>query len=82
MVGGGSEHTARLDSRNAAAPWNPWLGMWVTLTRQTSAGDVINPDEQLTREQAIRFYTINNAWLNFEDKGKAPSNRANTRIWS
>jgi len=29
----------------------------------------LHPEESLTREQAIRFYTINNAWLLFkEDK--------------
>ncbi len=70
VAGGGSGHDAGLDSLNGASAWNPWLGMWITLTRETRQGGEINPQERLTREQAVRFYTINNAWLNFEDKAK------------
>ena len=56
--------------------------MWIALTRQTerevgqasppaSPGGVVhNPRQRLTREQAIRFYTINNARLNFEESKK------------
>jgi hypothetical protein len=33
-------------------------------------GGVHNPAERLTREQAIRFYTINGARLNFEETRK------------
>ena len=70
VVGAGSDHRAGLDSINALNPWNPWLGIWIAVTRETEQGPVINPDEQITREQAIRLYTYNNAWLNFEEKKK------------
>ena len=69
-IGGGSDHMVILDSIDATNPWNPWLGMWVALTRQTERDGVLNPRERLTREQAIRFYTINNAHLNFEESKK------------
>jgi predicted amidohydrolase YtcJ len=69
-IGGGSDHMVILDSVAATNPWNPWLGMWIALTRRTENGGVHNPGERLTREQAIRFYTINNARLNFEEKKK------------
>jgi predicted amidohydrolase YtcJ len=69
-VGGGSDHTAGLDSLTSSNPWNPWLGMWITLTRETQQGTFITPEECLTREQAIRLYTINNAYLHFEDGKK------------
>ncbi|MDB6121625.1 MAG: putative TIM-barrel fold metal-dependent hydrolase [Pedosphaera sp.] len=69
-IGGGSDHMVKLDSIDGINPWNPWLGMWVTLARQTQGGVVINPEEKLTREQAIRFYTINNCYLNFEETKK------------
>jgi predicted amidohydrolase YtcJ len=70
VVGGGSDHVAKLDSHASMNPWNPWLGMWITLTRETDQGTVLNPEECLTREQAIRLYTLNNAYLNFEDNKK------------
>lgn len=68
-IGGGSDHMVILDSIDATNPWNPWLGMWIALTRQTERGAVHNPRERLTRDQAVRFYTINNAKLTF-DEGK------------
>jgi predicted amidohydrolase YtcJ len=69
-IGGGSDHMLKYDSMDAVNPWNPWLGMWVTLTRATERGSVLTPDERLTREQALRLYTINNAYLNDEEKQK------------
>jgi predicted amidohydrolase YtcJ len=70
VIGGGSDHMVILDSLKAINPWNPWLGMWIALTRQTEHGGVHKAEERLTREQAIRFYTINCAKLNFEEKKK------------
>jgi predicted amidohydrolase YtcJ len=69
-IGGGSDHMIKLDSFGATNPWNPWLGMWITLARVTERGTVLTPDERLTREQALRLYTINNAFLNHEEKVK------------
>src|SRR5947207_7861271 len=60
----------KTDSFRATNPWNPWLGMWATLTRRTERGTVLVPEEALTREQAIRLYTINNAYLNGEEHEK------------
>ncbi len=69
-IGGGSDHMVGLDSIDAANPWSPWLGMWIAVTRQTERGGVLNPPERITREQAIRLYTINNARLNSEEDRK------------
>ena len=68
IVGGGSDHMAMLDSRASVNPWNPWLGLWTAVTRQTERGGVHNPRERLSREQALRFYTLNNAWLHFNEQ--------------
>jgi predicted amidohydrolase YtcJ len=70
MIGGGSDHMIKLDSMTAVNPWNPWLGIWVTLTRLTERGTLLTPDERLTREQALRLYTLNNAYLHHEEKEK------------
>ncbi len=69
-IGGGSDHMLGHDSMRATNPYNPWLGMAVTLTRITERGTELYPDEKLTREQAIRLYTINNAYLHHEEKLK------------
>lgn len=71
VVGGGSDHMQKIGSMRAINPYNPWWGMWVTLTRQPRWTDQpLHPEERITREQAIRLYTINNAFLVFEEKNK------------
>jgi predicted amidohydrolase YtcJ len=70
-VGGGSDHMQKIGSMRAINPYNPWWGMWVTLTRQPRWTDApLHPEERLTREQAIRLYTINNAHIMFEENHK------------
>jgi predicted amidohydrolase YtcJ len=69
-IGGGSDHMIRLDPLEATNPWDPWLGIWVAVTRRAEGAGVLNPDQKLTRIEALRFYTINNARLHFEEGQK------------
>ena len=75
VIGGGSDHMVQTDSIESTNPWNPWLGVWVALTRQTERGGVLNKSQRLTRDQALRLYTINNAFLNFEEQKKGSLER-------
>ncbi len=69
LVGGGSDHMQKIGSLRSINPYNPFLGMWVTLTRRSRWSDTqLHPEEAITREQAIRFYTKNNATLLFLDQ--------------
>jgi len=68
-VGGGTDHMQKIGANRAVNPYNPWLGIWVTLTRQARGfKGRLHPEQSLSREQAIRFYTINNARLLFLDR--------------
>jgi predicted amidohydrolase YtcJ len=69
-IGGGSDHMIKLDSLESTNPWNPWLGLYVAITRHTEGGPVLTPQECLTRKEALRLYTVNNAYLNHEEKEK------------
>jgi predicted amidohydrolase YtcJ len=69
-IGGGSDHMIRLDPLAATNPWDPWLGIWVAVTRQTEGAGVLNADQRLTRAEALRFYTIDNARLHSEERDK------------
>lgn len=69
-VAGGSDHMIRFDPRHAINPYNPFLGMWMAVTRKTSDGTVLGVDETITREQALRMWTQSGAWLSFEEKSK------------
>jgi len=65
-IGGGSDHMQKIGSLRSVNPYNPFLGMWVTVSRQARWFDgEFHLEEALSREQAIRFYTINNARLMF-----------------
>jgi predicted amidohydrolase YtcJ len=71
MAGGGSDHMQKIGSLRSLNPYNPFLGMWTMLVRQPRWTDVpLHPEECVSREQAIRFYTLNNAWLTFEEQEK------------
>lgn len=64
VAGGGSDHMQKIGSLRSVNPYNPFLGMWIAVTRTARWHDQpIHPSEALNREQMIRFYTINNAWL-------------------
>jgi predicted amidohydrolase YtcJ len=69
-IGGGSDHMLAFSDIKSTNPWNPWLGIAVALNRITERGTELFLDEKLTREQAIRLYTINNAYLHHEEKEK------------
>jgi predicted amidohydrolase YtcJ len=71
IVGGGSDHMQKLDSLRSVNPYNPWLGMWTVLTRQPRWTDKpLHTEQRIPREEAIRLYTINNAYLTFEERQK------------
>ncbi len=66
VIGGGSDHMQKIGSLRSVNPYNPFLGMWITVTRRAKWYDGrLHPEEALTREEAIRFYTINNARILF-----------------
>ncbi|MBN2288914.1 MAG: amidohydrolase [Candidatus Glassbacteria bacterium] len=67
VVSAGSDHMVRLDDKESINPYSPWLAIWSMVTRKTRRGTVILPEEAITREQALRCYTINNAYASFEE---------------
>jgi hypothetical protein len=70
-VGGGSDHMQKLGGLRSINPYNPFLGMWTTIARQPRRTDKqLHPEQYLTRQEAIRLYTINNAYLTFEEREK------------
>lgn len=71
VVGGGSDHMQKIGSLRSINPYNPFLGMWITLAREPRWTDQpLHPEQRISREQAIRLYTTNNAYLTFQEKEK------------
>ena len=51
------------------APLNPWLHIYFATTGRNSFGAQVNGDQQLTRQEALRLFTRDNAWfLRMEDR--------------
>ena len=70
-VGGGSDHMQKIGRRRSINSYDPFLGMWTTLVRQPRWTDTpLHTEQSVDRATAIRLYTINNAFLTFEEKEK------------
>jgi predicted amidohydrolase YtcJ len=60
-------------SSGTDAPVVPYPPLWTIyhfITRDTITGGVLGADQRVTRQQALRMATINNAWLNMEERTK------------
>jgi hypothetical protein len=58
----------KIGSLRSVNPYNPFLGLATAVTRRAKwLEGTLHSEEALTRQQAIRFYTINNARLLFCD---------------
>ncbi|HZK80877.1 MAG TPA: amidohydrolase family protein, partial [Humisphaera sp.] len=68
IIGGGSDHMQKIGARRAINSYDPFLGMATTVTRNARWFDhPLHPEEALSREQMIRMYTSNNAYLLFKE---------------
>jgi len=59
QVGGGSD-AARI------GVMNPWLNIYYMITGKNCAGDLINPGQTISRDEAIRLWTTNQSWFSKE----------------
>ena len=68
IAGGGSDHMQKIGSLRSNNPHNPFLGMATAISRRARWYEGrLHPEEALSREEAIRFYTLNSATILFLD---------------
>jgi predicted amidohydrolase YtcJ len=65
-----ADHMQGFDPVGSLNPYHPLLAMQATITRKTDSGQLIGPDERISREEALRMTTINAAYLGFEETKK------------
>ncbi len=70
IFAGGSDHMVGWDKNTAINAYNPFLGMWTAVTRKTTLGTVITPEERINREQALKMYTTWAAYLQHSEKDR------------
>jgi len=78
-VGAGTDATR-------VASYNPWISLYWMVTGRTVGGmQLASPENRLSREEALRLYTVGSAWFSGEEevKGKiAPGQLADFAILS
>ena len=62
LVAGGTD--------SPVVPYNPFWAMYHFITRETISDGVYGADQAITREDALKLFTINGARLTFEDNAK------------
>lgn len=62
MVAGGTD--------SSVVPYPPLWVFYHFVTRDTISGGVLGADQKITRQEALRVETINNAYVTFEEKVK------------
>ena len=65
-----ADHMQGFDPITSLNPYHPFLAMYTAVTRKTQSGQVIGPDQRVSREDALRMTTINAAKLSFDEKRK------------
>jgi predicted amidohydrolase YtcJ len=56
-------HTGMSSDGMQIAPMNPWIHMYFATTGINARGDVINPGQQITRQEVLGLYTRENGWF-------------------
>jgi predicted amidohydrolase YtcJ len=65
-----SDHMQGFDPNLSLNPYNPFLAMYVAVTRKTEHGLVIAPEQCVSRDEALRMVTIDAAYFGFDETRK------------
>lgn len=75
VLSGGSDHMIGFDKNTATNGYNPFLSMWIAVARRMSNGEVLYPEERLTRREALEMYTSWPAYMQFNEKNRGSLER-------
>lgn len=70
MVAAGSDHMIGHDRNSATNPYNPFLSMWIAVTRSRKGSDPMWPVERISRTEALKMHSIWAARMQFAEKEK------------
>jgi predicted amidohydrolase YtcJ len=66
-IAGGTDHMTGFNKNKGVNPYNPFLSMWIAVSRKTVAGGFVAPEEKITREEALKMYTVWAAEMQFAE---------------
>lgn len=67
-LAGGSDLMIGFDKNKAVNPYNPFLLMWMAISRRTVDGDVFHPEQRVNRMEALKMHTIWAAEMQFAEE--------------
>ena len=56
------------DPDTSLNPYSPFLAMQTAVTRRTEGGKVIGAHQRISREEALRMFMLDAAWMSFDEK--------------
>jgi predicted amidohydrolase YtcJ len=65
-----ADHMQGMDPNRSLNPYNPFLAMYVAVSRKTKGGQIFGPEQKVSREDALRMVTSNAAYLSFDETRK------------
>ena len=67
--GAGSDHMQKIGSIRSINPYNPFLGMWIAVTRSVRGqSEATHPENGISIREALTAYTLDNAYLLFQEQ--------------
>src|SRR5438876_3504001 len=63
MIVGSGIHAGMSSDGMQIAPMNPWVHMYYATTGLNARRDLINPGQQITRQEVLSLYTRQNGWF-------------------
>jgi predicted amidohydrolase YtcJ len=64
------DHGLRLSYGSDERPYGPLIGLYAAVTRRGYDGKVYGPEEAVTIQEAVRAYTIDAAWNEFDENNR------------
>jgi hypothetical protein len=59
-----------MDPRLSLNAYHPFFGMWMAIARKTVGGAVLNPEQRINRQEALRMWTVSGAYGTFDEAKK------------
>lgn len=63
-----ADHMQGFDPDSSLNPYNPFLAIQTAVTRKTESGRLIGAAQRITREEALRMFTLDAAYLSFDEE--------------
>jgi predicted amidohydrolase YtcJ len=58
------------DKNKATNAYNPFLSMWIAVSRKMTNGETLYPEERLSRREALKMYTTGSAYMQFNEENR------------